>query len=99
MKRRAISIHRLERSFTYRPLAAILIILLLPLALIVDRAVRRRSRPAGWITVGLVAFLFLPPLHLWALQAKAYALVSVPLLALFAISSFDAWKSNDSQIS
>jgi hypothetical protein len=31
MKRRAISIHRLERSFIYRPLAAILIILLLPM--------------------------------------------------------------------
>ena len=37
----------------------------------------------NWTTVGLIAILFLPPLQLWALRAGAYALVSLPVLALF----------------
>lgn len=72
-----------------------LTVLLLPLALILDRAIRRRSRPADWVTACLVAVLFLPPLHLWALQARAYVLVSVPLLTLFVVNSFNAWKSEE----
>jgi hypothetical protein len=72
-----------------------LTVLLLPLALILDRAIRRRSRPADWVTACLVAVLFLPPLHLWALQARAYVLVSVPLLTLFVVNSFSAWKSEE----
>jgi hypothetical protein len=98
-----------DRAFANSVLFALLVsyhlnphdltVLLLPLALLVDRAVRRRSGPADWITVGLVAILFLPPLHLWALQAKAYALVSVPLLTLFVVNSFSARKSNESRIS
>ncbi len=35
------------------------------------------------MTLGLLGILFLPPLHLWALRAGAYALVGVPMLALF----------------
>ena len=92
-----------DRGFANTMLFALLIsyhlnphdltVLLLPLALMVDHAVRRRPRPAGWITAGLVAILFLPPLHLWALQARAYALISVPLLILFVVNSFGAWQS------
>ena len=75
-----------------------LTVLLLPLALIVDRIVRRRWRPVDWVTAGVVGILFLPPLHLWALRAKAYALISVPLLALFMINAFSARRSNESRI-
>jgi hypothetical protein len=98
-----------DRAFANTVLSALLVsyhlnphdltILLLPLALIVDHAIRRRSGPADRITVGLVAILFLPPLHLWALQARAYALISIPLLTLFVVNSFSVWKSNESQIS
>ena len=101
-----------DRAFANTVLFALLIsyhlnphdltVLLLPLALMVDRAVRRRPRPADWVTACLVAVLFLPPLHLWALQARAYVLVSVPLLTLFVVNSFSAWKSegaNDNRIS
>jgi hypothetical protein len=98
-----------DRAFANTVLSALLVsyhlnphdltILLLPLALIVDHAIRRRSGPADRITVGLVAILFLPPLHLWALQARAYALISIPLLTLFVVNSFGIWKSNESQIS
>jgi hypothetical protein len=94
-----------DRAFANTVLFALLVsyhlnphdltVLLLPLALMVDRAVRRRPRPADWITAGLVAILFLPPLHLWALQARAYALISVPLLILFVVNSFGAWQSKD----
>lgn len=38
------------------------------------------------LTIGLLTILFLPPLHLWMLQASAYALVGIPVLALFLIS-------------
>jgi len=61
-------------------------LLLLPIALLVRRALARTvnaSEPASWITLGLLGILLLPPLHLWALRAGAYALISIPLLALF----------------
>jgi hypothetical protein len=38
-----------------------------------------------WIANGLIAILFLPPLHLWALQAGIYVLVGVFVIALFLI--------------
>jgi len=64
----------------------------LPMALLLHRAfVRtpRDSKPVGWTILGLLGILFLPPLHLWALRAGVYALMSLPLLALFlAIASF-----------
>ena len=34
----------------------------------------------GWILLGLIAILFLPPLHLAALMAGFYCLVSAPML-------------------
>jgi hypothetical protein len=97
-----------DRAFASSVLFALLVsyhlnphdltVLLLPLALIVNRVVRRRWRPSGWLTAGVVGILFLPPLHLWALRAKAYALISVPLLALFMINAFSARKSNESRV-
>jgi hypothetical protein len=65
-------------------------LLLLPIFLLLRRTFGRTpSLPGGkWITAGLLGILFLPPLHLWALQAGVYALVSVPLLALFLVSAF-----------
>ena len=38
------------------------------------------------MTLGLLGILFLPPLHVWALRAGVYALVGLPLLALFLTS-------------
>jgi Glycosyltransferase family 87 len=64
---------------------------LLPVALLLRRAAARTSAargPAGWITLGLLAIFFLPPLHLWALRVGVYALVSLPLLALFLSVAF-----------
>jgi hypothetical protein len=43
---------------------------------------------ANWITTALIGILFLPPLHLWMLRAGVYALVSLPLLALFLSGAF-----------
>jgi hypothetical protein len=61
-------------------------LLLLPIALLLqstfERAPRARTS-ANWMTLGLLGILFLPPLHLWTLRAGVYALVSLPLLALF----------------
>jgi hypothetical protein len=65
-------------------------LLLLPIALLLHRLFARTPRvsgPARWITLGLVGILFLPPLHLWALRAGVYALISIPLLALFRSSA------------
>lgn len=60
-------------------------LLLLPLAVLL-RAWARTSlpeRPARWTFLGLLGILFLPPLHLWALRAGVYGLVSIPMLLLF----------------
>ena len=61
-------------------------LLLLPVSLLLHRILTRTPRPQGlgtWISLGLLAILFLPPLHLWALRAGVYDLVAVPLLLLF----------------
>ena len=61
-------------------------LLLLPIALLLHseftQAPGIRSF-ANWMTLGLLGILFLPPLHLWTLRTGVYALVSIPLLALF----------------
>jgi hypothetical protein len=64
-------------------------LLLLPISLLLHRTLARtaRLRPPNWFTVVLLAILFLPPLHLWALGAGVYALIGVPLLALFLIGA------------
>jgi hypothetical protein len=64
---------------------------LLPVALLLHSASARTPvarGPASWITLSLLALFFLPPLHLWALRAGVYALVSLPLLALFLSVAF-----------
>jgi hypothetical protein len=64
---------------------------LLPVALLLRGASARTPvarGPASWITLGLLAIFLLPPLHLWALRAGAYALVGLPLLALFLSVAF-----------
>jgi hypothetical protein len=67
-----------------------LTLLLLPVALMLHRtfaSATRWPRAGKWMTVGLLGILFLPPLHLWTLRANHYALVSLPLLALFLSSA------------
>jgi hypothetical protein len=60
-------------------------LLLLPVSLLLHRSLARTTRlprPANWIMLGLLGFLFLPPFHLWTLRANCYSLVSLPLVAL-----------------
>jgi hypothetical protein len=75
-------------------------LLLLPVALLLPRVLTRTPRvsePARWVTLGLLGVLFLPPLHLWALSAGLYALLSLPLLALFWIVAFLVRQGEDRQ--
>jgi hypothetical protein len=60
----------------------------LPMLLLLRQSAYPPPLPAipRWLTVGLCALLFLPPLHLFALQSHAYALVAIPIAALFAAS-------------
>jgi hypothetical protein len=65
-------------------------LLLLPMALLLRHSTGTRqllTRSLRWLIVGLSAVLFLPPLHLFALQAHAYALVCIPLIALLAVNA------------
>jgi len=67
-----------------------LTLLLLPISVLLQRRFGRTprlSRAENWITLSLVGILFLPPVHLWALQAAVYGLLSLPLLALFVIGA------------
>jgi hypothetical protein len=67
-------------------------LVLLPVFLLLQRTLtHERLRSIGWATVGSLAILFLPPLHLWALRADVYDLVGIPVLLLFlmvAVTSF-----------
>ena len=67
-------------------------LLLLPISLLLYRArVEARfafTKPAQWPVEGLIALLFLPPLHLLALQVHRYVMLAVPLLALFILGTF-----------
>jgi hypothetical protein len=77
-------------------------LLLLPLVLLLDFALAPTplvSGAAKQMALGLVAILFLPPLHLWALKAGNYALVSLPLLALFGAISSVVRRGEGSRIS
>ena len=67
-------------------------LLLLPISLLLYR-VRVESRfaftkPARGLVEGLIALLFLPPLHLLAMEEHRYAMVAVPLLTLLMICTF-----------
>jgi hypothetical protein len=73
-----------------------LTLLLLPIALLLHRALTRSPQLPRFVkgmTICLIGILFLPLLHLWALKAGAYALISVPLLALFLLSASIARQS------
>ena len=65
-------------------------LLLLPMVLLLRETGETKhpltNFPRSWI-IALSAILFLPPLHLLTLQAHAYALVSIPLFALFAVGA------------
>jgi len=62
-------------------------LLLLPISLLLYRVrVEGKfvfTKPAQWLVEGLIALLFLPPLHLLALQEHEYAVIAVPLLISF----------------
>jgi Glycosyltransferase family 87 len=77
-----------------------LTLLLLPIALLLRRALAptpRRPDAQKWTTVGLLGILFLPPMHLLALRAGDYALVSLPLLALFLSAASNARPETSAQ--
>jgi hypothetical protein len=66
-------------------------LLLLPVSLLLYRA-RAETRlaftkPAPWLVEGLIALLFLPPLHLLALEEHRYVMLAVPLLALLIVGT------------
>jgi hypothetical protein len=66
-----------------------LTLLLLPIAVVLHQtlaAATRLPRSTKAMTLCLLGILFLPLLHLWALKAGVYALISVPLLAVFLLS-------------
>jgi len=77
-------------------------LLLLPIVLLLRRAFAQtpcRWPPANWVSIGLLAVLFLPPLHLWALKAGVYGLLSIPVLSLFMISAAIARPSKAAGVS
>jgi hypothetical protein len=88
--------HQFDRAFANTVLFAMLVsyhlnphdlsLLLLPMILLLrDPPVTALANSSRRWIIALSAILFLPPLHLLALQAHAYALVSIPLIALFVV--------------
>jgi hypothetical protein len=78
-------------------------LLLLPISLLLYRVrVEGRfafTKPAQWLVEGLIALLFLPPLHLLALEAHRYVMVAVPLLTLLMICTFLLRRNRAQQLS
>jgi hypothetical protein len=65
-------------------------LLVLPISVMLHAGLARRSslaRLGNW-TILVLLILFLPPLHVWALQAGVYALAAVPVVFLFLTSCF-----------
>jgi len=75
-------------------------LLLLPIYLLSRPLAESEAFPpvTKWMSVGLIGLLFLPPLHLWALQAGTYALIAVPELALFAILGIVMWRNRTARV-
>jgi hypothetical protein len=78
-------------------------LLLLPISLLLYRVrVEGRfalTKPAQWLVEGLIALLFLPPLHLLALEEHEYVMVAVPLLISFVACASQLRRRHAEQIS
>jgi hypothetical protein len=57
------------------------------------------AKPAQWLVEGLIALLFLPPLHLLALEEHRYVMVAVPLLAWLMMCTFLLRRNRAQQLS
>lgn len=60
--------------------------LLLPISLLMHSVWLRPQRPrslTNWVILSLLVIVFLPLLHLWALEVHSYDWISVPPLLLF----------------
>ena len=60
-------------------------LLLIPLSVLLHE--KRAQKALQWTMFSLIGILFLPPLHIWMLIAESYALVALPILALFLAAS------------
>jgi hypothetical protein len=67
-----------------------LALLLLPIFLLLRNTLVPKSplgRSPDFLTLVFLGLLFLPPLHLWALRAGAYATLGLPVFLLFLIAA------------
>ena len=65
-----------------------LTLLLIPIALLLHRILKRTSpwsRPSDRMTLALLIILFVPLLPLWALRSHFVSLLSVPMIGLFMV--------------
>ncbi len=86
-----------DRAFAITVLFALLVsyhlnphdlsLLLLPAILLCGNVAKTKTGSWRRLIIALSAILFLPPLHLLALQWHSYALVSIPLIGLFAVGA------------
>ncbi len=93
---------RMQLVFANASLAAILVgyhlsphdltLLLFPLVLVVHHLLvgatttKHTTKQMRVLLLSMAALLFLPPLHLWLLQAHVYAYASLPVIVLFAVT-------------
>jgi len=64
---------------------------LLPLSVLAYRWHATRGDGGRWLIGGMLAILFLPPVHLWALRTREYAVVGVLVIALLVINTWLVW--------
>jgi hypothetical protein len=66
-------------------------LLLLPVSLVLHHEFIEKRASIGqhkWAVIALLAILFLPPIHVWALRAHVYAVVAIPIVLLFVSTAF-----------
>jgi hypothetical protein len=71
---------------------------LLPIAVLLRETLVKPqilSSFSRWLIAGLCLIFFLPPVHVLALATHLYALLSIPLIALFVASAWGTWKQRE----
>jgi hypothetical protein len=100
------SSHEAESAYGYALIFALLVsyhlnphdlsVLLIPIFVETRRVrVRRRQSIAQWGIATLMAFLFLPPLHLWGLRSQLYCVLAVPIFLALGIAALSRKREQD----
>lgn len=71
-------------------------LLWLPLALLSRKIMGEAREKWDWPVMALLIALFLPPVHLWALDRRLYGWLAIPILLIFWAMLRLGWRGRES---